>query len=148
MERAGRWLALRPRTERELRDRLLDGGFRSEVVTRALDRLRELRLVDDLAYARQWIEERAKKGRSAQMLAAELGEKGIPPDVIQAALEEAAPEEQAQATEVAAALLRKLAGRTLQEQATRLYQGLARRGFSEEAVDAAVRAVLPPEGWD
>ncbi len=148
MERAGRWLALRARTERELTDRLLEGGFDPGVVARALDRLRELGLVDDLAFARQWVEERSKKGRSARVLAAELADKGIASETIEQALADLAPDEHAQATEVAAVLLERLGGRTLQDQAARLYQGLARRGFPEEAAEAAVKAVLPPEGWD
>src|SRR5918992_6044157 len=78
MERAGRWLALRPRTESELRDRLQEGGFDEDTVERVLARLAELRLVDDEAFAKQWVEERARrKGLGPRALVADLESKGI-----------------------------------------------------------------------
>src|SRR5918996_3790945 len=91
MERAGRWLALRPRTESELRDRLQQGGFEGGTVERALARLAELRLIDDEAFARQWVEERARrKGLGPRALVAELEAKGISAEVAGAAVEAAA----------------------------------------------------------
>ena len=70
MARAGRWLALRPQTKSELRTKLLNGGFDEPEVDAAISRLEELDLVDDLAFARTWIEEatrRKKLGPEALM---------------------------------------------------------------------------------
>lgn len=149
VQRAGRWLALRPRTERELTTRLLEGGFGPDVVHAALDRLKDLRLVDDPAFAAQWIEERARrKHLSAAALGAELRAKGIDKDAVDAALQEAGVDEEAQARDLALKTLRRLGNLPLEIQARRLHAALLRKGFSAESTQEAMRAVLPPEGWD
>ena len=149
LERAGRWLALRARTEQELRERLADGGFDPDVIDRALTRLQELGLVDDADFARSWVAERAgRKDYGPVLLARELRDKGIAEDLIAAAVTEAFPDEAAQATEVAGTLVRRWVELPLPKQASRLASALARKGFSQEAVEEAVKAVLPPEGWD
>jgi regulatory protein len=149
MERAARFLAATSRSEAELRSRLLDAGYSAEVVERVLLRLIELRLIDDLAFARNWIERRARaKGLSAVALRAELEGKGIDRETAETALAESGLDEDAAALEWAARLAGKVVHRPLREQAGRLRQMLLRRGFSSEAADGAVRAVLPPEGWD
>ncbi len=148
MARAGRWLALRPLTVAEMRRRLTAGGFDTETIEGAIARLLELGLLDDLAFAEQLVEERARKGLGPEALRAELEAKGIDSDTAEAALAGSRNDETQRATEVAAKLLKRLVDRPLPKQAASLQQGLARRGFSEEAVGAAVRTVLPPEGWD
>jgi regulatory protein len=149
MERAGRLLTLRPRTRIEMVERLADAGFDAEVVAATVDRLEELRLVDDAAFARQWIEERARtRGRPPAVLLRELAAKGVDPTVAREALEEMGPDEAAQAAGVAARLVPRYTDLPLHRQAARLLAALGRRGFSEEAAEAGVRAVLPPAGWD
>ncbi len=149
MSRAGHLLASRPRTERELADRLIDAGFDEHVTARVLNRLRELKLVDDADFARRWIEERSRsKGLAGKALVAELVRKGVDEEVARATLEAAALDEEAAASELAASLVCKVAARPLREQAARVGRMLARRGYSDEAIESAVRSVLPPEGWD
>jgi regulatory protein len=149
MERAGRLLTRRPRTRIEMVERLADAGFDADVVAATVDRLEELGLVNDAAFARQWIEERARtKGRSPAVLLKELAAKGVDPEVARGALEEMGPDEAAQAAGVAARLVPRYADRPLHQQAARLLAALAQKGFSEEAAESGVRAVLPPEGWD
>jgi regulatory protein len=149
MERAGRWLALRPRTESELRDRLQQGGFEGGTVERALARLAELRLIDDEAFARQWVEERARrKGLGPRALVAELEAKGISAEVAGAAVEAAAGGEERRAVEWAQRQLGRVADLPLGKQAQRIRGGLLRRGFELDTAEAATRAVLPPAGWD
>ena len=149
LNRAGRLLAQRQRAEQEIVDRLGDAGFPAPVVAEAVARLKELRLVDDGAFARAWIEERMRrKGAGPEVLRTELLAKGVDGLVVEEALAEALPDEAARAMEVAASLVGRIGGLPLPKQAARLTAALGRRGFSEEAVEEAVRAVLPPEGWD
>src|SRR5919106_1435072 len=63
-------------------------------------------------------------------------------------LEDAGLDESAHATELAWRLLRRHAGKPLDQQAAKVMAALLRKGFSEEASREAVRTVLPPEGWD
>lgn len=149
MARAGRLLATRPRSERELADRLTDAGFEQPVVAAAIDRLRSLGLVDDAEFALQWIEERSvRKKLSSRALVHELRNKGVDPAVAEAALSRTGLDEEAQAVDLAARYLRRVASKPLAEQLTRIRQMLARRGYPYEVAEAAARKVLPPEGWD
>jgi SOS response regulatory protein OraA/RecX len=52
------------------------------------------------------------------------------------------------AIERAGIWMARVADRPLHEQAARVQEMLLRRGFSHDAAGEAVKAVLPPEGWD
>ena len=147
MKRAGRLLATRARSEHEVRDRLGRAGFEASVVDRVVERLRDLRLVDDLAFARVWVAERSVN-RGPALLAGELRTKGVAEDTIREALEAARLDELTAATERAAMWLGRVADRPLYEQAARIQEMLLRRGFGYDAAEEAVKSVLPPDGWD
>ncbi|MDQ4142789.1 MAG: recombination regulator RecX [Actinomycetota bacterium] len=149
MSRAGRLLTLRQRTESEIVDRLGTAGFAPPVVAEAVARLKELRLLDDATFARSWVGERLRrKGSGPALLRAELIDRGVDEAVVEEVLAEALPDESLRATEVATKLLGRIGGLPLEKQVARLMGALARKGFSPEAVEEALRAVLPPEGWD
>jgi len=149
MERAGRMLALRPRTEREVRDRLTEADFPEDVVEDTVARLYELELLNDEDFAVDWIEERTRrKGLGPKALMGELQRKGVDRSTAEAALARLGVDEVATATEQAEKLLRRVIRFPLPDQASKLQQMLMRRGFSWDATEAAVKAVLPPEGWD
>ena len=149
MARAGRLLATRPRTERELAGKLTEAGFEPSVVTATIDRLRALKLVDDRDFAAQWVQERStRKSLSRRALLHELRRKGVPPEVAEAALADSGLDEEALATDLAARYVRRVATKPLTEQFARIQQMLARRGYAYDVAEAAARAVLPPEGWD
>lgn len=149
MHRAGKLLERRARSEWELRERLAGAGVDSQVVDQAVERLVAIRLIDDPSFALQWITERSgRKGLAPAALVAELEAKGVARETAEAALAEAGVDEMAQAKTLAVRLARKVAGRPAEVQAIRLRDMLMRRGYSPEAAEAGVRAVLPPEGWD
>lgn len=148
MRKAGRLLALRPRTAREMRDRLALAGFDTDVVDAAVARLEELRLVDDLAFAVQWIEERSRRGRGPAALSLELEAKGVDAETAGHAFEVAGVDEGREAQRWAERLLPKVNHWPLRYQASYLHAALARRGYSPEATEDAIKAVLPPDGWD
>jgi regulatory protein len=149
IERAGRYIAHRPRTERQVRDKLRELGYEDPTIDDAIVRLIELHLIDDPDFARRWIEERARtKGKAPDVLVSELRARGISREVAEEALTEVGLDEDTQAIEVAARLIRKVLRFPLGEQGPRLYELMRRRGFSHEHAEAGARAVLPPEGWD
>lgn len=149
MEKAGRLLSVRARTEQEIRDRLAAADFDAAVVEQTITRLDELGLLDDLDFARERIRDRsARKKLGPRALRAELSAKGVERSVIDRALEAEGLDEEDLATQAAAAWVRKVARFPLAEQAHKLQQMLLRKGFSFEAAQAGARAVLPPEGWD
>ncbi len=149
MVAAGRLLSRRGYFEHELRSRLLRAGHEADAVETALGRLRTLELLDDAALARSWIEERTRtKPRSREALRRELESKGVDAEAVEQALATCAPDDLAQARALAAAVVGRMAGLPLEAQVRRLRGRLLSRGFETEIVTAAVRAVLPPEGWD
>ena len=71
-------LAVRPRSERELRDRLRRKEFEPDHIDAAIRRLYELELLDDAHFAELWISNRQKlRPKGAQALRQELRAKGI-----------------------------------------------------------------------
>ncbi|MGH3546005.1 MAG: regulatory protein RecX [Mycobacteriales bacterium] len=137
-------LERKPRTRAELEQILLRRQIPDAAATAVLDRFVEVGLIDDAAYARQWVEQRHRsRGSSGRLLRTELHRKGIAPEQIAAALQQLHS-----ADEEAAALAlveRKLAGLARYDVATRtrrLVSLLARKGYSGELAYRVVRQVL------
>ncbi|MDK8797316.1 regulatory protein RecX [Corynebacterium sp. MSK044] len=77
-ERALLLLDSRARSRQELRDRLVKAEFEPELVDEVLDSFQRNGLVDDLAFAREWVRQRfERRGKSAAMLDVELQRKGV-----------------------------------------------------------------------
>jgi regulatory protein len=124
-----RLLALRPRSEKDLRDRLRRRAFNREAVDQAVGRMRELGYLNDAAFARVYIETRqAATPRSRRALAFELGRKGVDRELVAEAVETLSDEEAAFAA--AERRLRMLGGLDRQTFTRRLGSFLASRGFS------------------
>ncbi|MFP5284046.1 MAG: regulatory protein RecX [Actinomycetes bacterium] len=139
-----RRLTASARTRHELREALGQRGVSDEVAERVLDRFQAAGLVDDTAFARQWVESRQqRRSLSRQYLRLELQRKGVHRDDIDAALAEVAPGDE---LEAARALGRKkLASLTGVDTATR-YRRLAgvlgRRGFSPSTIASVLSELI------
>jgi regulatory protein len=134
----------RARSRRELADKLRQRRVPDEVATRVLDRFTEVGLVDDAAFARQWVESRqAGRGLAKRALADELRRKGVDADLVREALDEVDPADEEAA---ARALVRKKLPslrRVDRATATRRLAGmLARKGYSAGLAFAVVRDEL------
>ncbi len=82
-----RRLAHAPRTRAQLLAGLLDRGVAPDVAATALDSLADVGLVDDDAFARAWVDSRARsRGLSRSRLRRELIERGIDDDLADAAV--------------------------------------------------------------
>ena len=82
-----RLLTARARTRAELARQLTKRGYSDDVSARVLDRLAQVGLVDDADFAEQWVRSRrVNAGKGKRALAAELRTKGVPGEVITAAL--------------------------------------------------------------
>jgi regulatory protein len=138
-------LSYKARTTAELRQRLTRKGFSPDIVAATLDRLTELKMVDDAGFARQFAEDRVSIGhKGKRRVYAELLKRGINRPEIDSALAQA-PDELAAARDVAekyANRNRRLEPAVLRR---RLYAFLARRGFSPETIQQAMKEG-PDEG--
>ena len=89
LEAALRFLELRARSIGEVRRRLTAAGYRSDLVDGAIERLTELGVLDDEAFARSWVESRDRaRPRGERALRQELARKGIDRAVSDEVLEE------------------------------------------------------------
>ena len=142
-------LDLCARTRQELRRSLLARGFVSGAVEATLDRLADSGLVDDRRYAERAVEVSAARPVGVYAVRRKLRAKGVAEEDAEAALDALDDEQQAQAAQAAArSLLRRYAQLPAREGRAKLSQALARRGFSWEAVRAAVDKVWEADEWD
>jgi regulatory protein len=83
MEAAAAFLAVRSRSVEETRTRLNQLGYPPAVVDQVVERLVGLGYLDDLDFARAWVESRDRaRPRGVVALRRELGRKGVPDGVI------------------------------------------------------------------
>ncbi len=127
-------LSYKARATKELTQRLTRKGFSPDIIARTLQRLAELKMIDDAGFARRFAEDRIAIGHKGKWrVRGELMKRGIGRQQIDAAIAEA-PDEVAAAKEVAAKYLsrnRRLEPDVLRR---RLYALLARRGFSPDTI--------------
>jgi len=132
------------RTRKELADKLAKREVPDEVATELLDRFTEVGLIDDSAYARQWVESRHRsRGLAPRALAQELRRKGVGDEEAKEALEQIDEDDQ----RVAARALvdKKLRSMTVLDRqfATRRLAGmLARKGYAAGLAFSVVREAL------
>lgn len=169
LDAAARFLEARPRSVAEVRRRLVDAGYRPDLVDGAVERLLDLGMLDDAAFATAWVESRDRaRPRGARALRDELRRKGIAPEVVEGALAEReaavgadagtgaeamAPSPGERATSAisdrgaADRLLARRGAAVLREpdprrRAAKAYALLARNGFDPDVCRAATRAWL------
>jgi regulatory protein len=100
MEAAAAFLAVRSRSVEETRRRLNHLGYPAALCDQVVDRLVELRYLDDLAFARAWVESRDRaRPRAAMTLRRELQLKGVPDETVAEVLADRAQQAQARAAE-------------------------------------------------
>jgi len=132
-----RFLGARPRSEREIRDRLAKHEFAQPMIDATIERLRRIGLVDDTAFAEYWVEQRqTHRPRGGRLLKQELRAKGVDAEVVAAAL----PADDDEHGAYQAAVRKAQSLRTMDERTFRQRLGgfLQRRGFDYETTRTAV----------
>jgi regulatory protein len=135
-------LRYRERSVAEMRQRLRRKGFDPEVIADEIEQLVSERLLDDERFTGSWIRHKltiSHKGK--RLIRAELAAKGIRSDLFNRVWAEHAEAEIESAREWAQA---KAAGYNLLdsfERRGRIRQGLFRRGYSQEAIQEALKEI-------
>ncbi|AXH94805.1 regulatory protein RecX [Ornithinimicrobium avium] len=139
-----RQLAMGPRTRKQLEDKLRDRGTAPDVAARVLDRMGEVGLVDDEAYAEMFVRSQQEtKGLAASALRHELRRKGVADELVDAVLDEVDPErEKDQARALVTRRLRTMRGLDREVQTRRLAAYLARKGYGSSVSYQVVREAL------
>lgn len=137
LDYAYRLLSYRARSIGEIEAKLKRKGYPRPTIKEVTNRLKELGYLDDLEFARSWVDNRKKaKPRGRKMLASELASKGIDQALIDSVMGELLPPEEEYR------LLKGLAKQRLERlpkldpttKRKKLYDYLLRRGFSYELV--------------
>jgi regulatory protein len=141
-----RLLKLRPRSTKELRDRLQQKKFPSDIVEKVISELVGSELLDDEAFAKAWVNWRLSgKPVGLRRIAQELKDKGIDREVsdglIAAAKEDF--DEYAVVKVIAERRIQQRAQRSVPflKRKKRVLDYLLRRGFSVDVVSKVIRDI-------
>ena len=87
--RALKFLSYRPRSEKEIRDKLKRKKASEEIINKIILRLKENNFLNDEEFVKWWIEQRTNfKPRSLKLIKMELGQKGIDKELIDETIDE------------------------------------------------------------
>ena len=138
------------RSRTELAAALAKKRVPEQLAVTLLDRFAEVGLVDDAAFAREWVRtRRSSRGLARPALAQELRRKGIDDETARAALDQIDPGDEAEAAR--ALVRRKLRGAASLDRAValrRLMGMLARKGYAADVALRVVREELEALGHD
>jgi len=139
-------LSRREHSRAELAGKLKQKGFAGEIIAHVCDELEKRKYLDDRRFARLWIERRkAYHPRGRRMLALELEQKGVAPDLGREALDEHFPEDDERTALIELIDKRRRTSSHHEPEVfkRRLMGFLARRGFSYDEIRRALAEHFP-----
>lgn len=142
-----KFLSYRPRSEKEVRDRLERKKIDPQIIDKIVLRLTELRFLNDLEFVKWWIESRTRfKPRSLRLIKFELQQKGIPFELIESGIrnQESSKSEKdlENAKKLVESKIHKYKGLSKFELTQKLGPFLQRRGFGYETIKSAIDEAL------
>ena len=137
------------RTESDIRQKLIEGGYPEEVVDDAIDYLKSFHYIDDSRYASDYIRFK-RNSMSRREIERKLLEKGISPDIVAAQFDEMDEYDSETSEDHELNLVKKLLKKkmgineeqtvTLEyEEKMKIFSYFYRKGFSMELVERAYR---------
>lgn len=140
-QKALKYISYKPRTKSEVVKKLKENDFDEEIISIVLDMLVEKGYVNDLQFAKNWVENRSiYKPRSKKLITWELKNKQIGEEIIREVTGEMLPEEKL-AMLAAEKYARRLSGYEKEVFFRRLTGYLIRRGFSFSTVNSTVQTI-------
>jgi len=144
---AVRYLGSRPRSVSEIKRHLRTKRFDEAAQDKAIDALRAQRYIDDEAFARYWVDQRARfRPKGQRAIVSELTAKGVAREIIDLVLGEADPDsETKRAREAVRRPMTRWLAMTEPERKRKIHQYLATRGFSFDVIDEVIARPEPEE---
>lgn len=141
---AFRLLKFRMRSEKELYQRLKRKKFEEGTIERVIAFLKEKGFINDMEFAKAWVESRMKRPLGFRRINEELQTKGVDKKIIEDTLATAKSNynEDDIVLELAKKRLKRLAGLEPRKIKSRLYSYLLRRGFSPDIVSDIINQVI------
>lgn len=129
-------LKFRPRSEKEIYQRLKKKKFDAGIISQTLAFLEDKSFINDNEFTRLWIESRLKRPLGLRRIRQELSLKGIDKQIIDRQIEEIKKNysEEGLVIKIAREKFNRLKGIEPQKAKRRIYAYLLRRGFSPEVI--------------
>lgn len=135
-----RYLKIRPRSVFELAEKLKRKGFIQKDIDETITRLINMKLLNDRAFADEWIRYRLARPFGFLRIIRELKEKGVSQELIESAVSQAKGRysETDSVVELAKRRASRIAGLNPDKRNKRIFDFLIRRGFK---ADEAIKAI-------
>lgn len=145
-----RSLTRAPRTRQQLADLLAERGVPEDVANTVLGRMADVGLINDTEFAEMYVRSRrATRGLAPRVLATEMRQKGLAPEVIETALADiTAGDDRALAADLVARKLAATANLDRERRTRRLVSMLVRKGYGPGLAFDVVREALGAEPHD
>ena len=132
------------RTEAQLRQKLKQKSYEDDVVEQAMEYVKSFGYIDDVNYAKRFVESR-KKTKSKHEIAAMLSQKGVHREVISQAVTECYhPEDALEAIQYLAGKKCESPEQCSDKEKKKIFDYLLRKGFSYEEI----RQVIQVSFWN
>lgn len=142
VDRAINLLSRRPRSTEEIRRRLKKASVEDDVIELAIERLEQLGYLDDVAFARFWIENRKTfKPRGSRALQYELRNKGVAEPIIRELVDDMVDENDA-AYRAARKRVNRFRGSQKQDFKKKIGSFLQRRGFGYGVASRTIQTLI------
>jgi regulatory protein len=156
LQKLYRLFSFRQRSEKEIRDYFITKNYQlsaknknqidKNTIEELISILKEQRLIDDLAFAKNWIESRSRK-KGIRVIKSELVEKGIDRQIIEELIssQSSTPGEEQTAHRLLEKKIKVWENLPALELRKKAYDFLLRRGFEYETVKFAVEKIIQKE---
>jgi regulatory protein len=143
--KALKFLSYRPRSEKEIIDKLKTKKAPEDVIKKVIKKLKEYKFVDDLEFARWWVEQRTTINLKAwRVIKFELKQKGIGEEIIQDS-EIKAKDDLRIAQKLALKRMERYKNIDKKEARLKLMRYLASRGFNYDIIKQSIDEIFKKE---
>lgn len=145
-EKASSYLETRMHSKKELSDKLVKKGYSKEATTEAIKKLEEYHFVDDLLFAKQFLEQNSKLSKN--MIKNKLLSKGVPFDFVNDCLSQREDDDEIAVCEKQ--IQKYLKGKTINNynDLSKMYASMLRKGFKLEMVKKVSKKLVSGEDFD
>lgn len=137
-------ISYRGRSQQELTVRLGQKGYDQSVVDAVLERLRQLKLLDDEDFTHNWVSQTKSQVRSRRRLEQELWQKGIAPELAKTQIAEIGEDHDREAIKL---LIERRLNKNAAPDRRKLIEFLVRQGFGYGLVVAVIKADFSETDW-
>lgn len=138
-----RFATIRPRSEKEITDYFRRKKVHESMHEELLAKLKHFELLDDLKFAKWWVEQRGNfKPKPRRILKIELTKKGIVKEIIESVMGETEVDEEKMARELIKRKEYKWRGLEAREAKQKMSQYLAGKGFGWDVIEKVVKIAV------